>query len=180
MDTNRELLIRSLEERHPGISPGLAASFCEAVAICLQRHHSSPVEVSIKHITEVTATVNWVKPDDTTLRAWANEIDATEAGAVGIALASVELSDGLVAYARAETRTGADYYLGPADASPLDLENSHRLEVSGICSDNESKLRSRLRKKIAQAKAGISNLPAIAAIVGFSSKTVLLADMEEI
>jgi len=117
-------------------------------------------------------------PDDTILRAWANEIDATEAGAYGIALASIEISDGLVAYARAETLTGVDYYLGPADNTLLDLENSHRLEVSGISTDNESKMIARLQRKIDQAKAGNSNLPAIAAIVGFLSKSVLMEDLE--
>lgn len=176
--SRRELPIQSLEERHPGISAGLAASYYEAVSICMQRHHSSPAEISISHTTDVKANISWVEPTDTTLRAWANEIDATEAGAVGIALASVEISDGLVAYARAETRTGADYYLGPADSSLLDLENSHRLEVSGISLDSESKLRARLRNKLAQAKSGNSNLPAIAAIVGFLSKTVLISHME--
>jgi hypothetical protein len=178
LPTNRELPIKELEKRHPGISVGLAASYCEAAAICLSRHHESPANINIKHNSELIATASWDLLDDTTLRAWANETDATEAGAYGIALASVEISDGLVAYARAETRTGVDYYLGPADNSLPDLENSHRLEVSGISTDNESKMSARLQRKIAQAKAGNSNLPAIAAIVGFLSKTVLMGDLE--
>lgn len=96
-----------------------------------------------------------------------------------MALAAVEVSDGLVAYARAETRTGADYYLGEAGADLDDLENSHRLEVSGISLADEAKIQARLRRKVAQAKAGSSNLPAIAAVVGFSTKTVLMADVGE-
>jgi hypothetical protein len=178
LSTNRELPIKELEKRHPGISVGLAASYCEAATICLHRYHESPADINIKHNSELIVTTSWDLPDDTALRAWANEIDATEAGAYGMALASVEISDGLVAYARAETRTGVDYYLGPADNTLMDLENSHRLEVSGISTDNESKMSARLQRKIAQAKAGNSNLPAIAAIVGFLSKTVLMGDLE--
>jgi hypothetical protein len=41
--------------------------------------------------------------------AWANTTDTTETGAYGIAIAAVEVTDGLVTVARAETRTGADY-----------------------------------------------------------------------
>jgi hypothetical protein len=178
LSTNRELPIKELEKRHPGISVGLAVSFCEAVAICLHRHHQSPADINIKHNSELIATASWDLPDDSIQRAWANEIDATEAGAYGMALASIEISDGLVAYTRAETLSGVDYYLGPADNTLLDLENSHRLEVSGISTDNESKMIARLKRKIDQAKAGNSNLPAIAAIVGFLSKSVLMGDLE--
>ena len=175
----QELPLHELEKRHLGVTAAIASTFCEAAAICLQRHHSAPADISIKHNHELIATANWEEPNEPTLRAWANEIDTTEAGAYGLALAAVEVSDGLVAYARAETRTGADYYLGEAGADLDDLENSHRLEVSGISLADEAKINKRLRRKVAQAKAGSSNLPAIAAVVGFSNKTVLMADVGE-
>jgi hypothetical protein len=172
-----ELPLNELEKRHPGLTAAIASTYSEAAAICLQRHHSAPAEVNIKHTEELIATAHWVEPDDSSRRAWTNEIDATEAGAYGMALAAVEISDGLVAYARAETRTGADYYLGQAGFDLDDLENSHRFEVSGISLADETKINARLRRKVAQAKAGRSNLPAIAAVVGFSSKTVLIEDV---
>jgi hypothetical protein len=176
---HQELPLHELEKRHPGVTAAIASTFSEAAAICLQRHHSAPADISIRHNHELIATANWAEPDEPTLRAWANEIDTTEAGACGLALAAVEVSDGLVAYARAETRTGADYYLGEAGADLDDLENSHRLEVSGISLADVAKIQARLRRKVAQAKAGSSNLPAIAAVVGFSTKTVLMADVGE-
>jgi len=172
-----ELPLNELEKRHPGVTAAIASTYSEAAAICLQRHHTAPAEINIKHKDELIATAMWDKPDDSTLRAWANEIDATEAGAYGLALAAVEVSDGLVALARAETRTGADYYLGQAGTDLDDLENSHRFEVSGISLADETKINTRLRRKVAQAKAGRSNLPAIAAVVGFSNKTVLMEDV---
>jgi hypothetical protein len=174
---HQELPLNELEKRHPGVTAAIASTFCEAAAICLQRHHSAPADINIKHNDELVATAKWEEPDESSLRAWANEIDATEAGAYGLALAAVEVSDGFVAYARAETRTGADYYLGQAGADLDDLENSHRLEVSGISLADEAKINARLRRKVAQAKAGSSNLPAIAAVVGFSNKTVLMEDV---
>jgi len=74
----------------------------------------------------------WEATDDRTKHAWANEIDATEAGAYACVLAAVELTSGMVAVYRAETKTGADYYIVPAGNSVDDLENCLRLEVSGI------------------------------------------------
>jgi hypothetical protein len=175
-----ELPLNGLEKRHPGVTTAIASTYSEAASICLQRHHVAPAFINIRHKSELIATAIWEEPGDSTRRAWANEIDATEAGAYCLALAAIEVSDGLVAYARAETHTGADYYLGQAGTDFDDLENSHRLEVSGISLADESKINARLRRKVAQAKAGRSNLPAIAAVVGFSSKTVLMEDVGEL
>ena len=180
MIQNPELPLNELDKRHPGVTAAIASTYLEAAAVCLQRHHSNPIDINIKHINELVATAKWDQPDETSIRAWANEIDATEAGAYGVALAAVEVCDGLVAYARAETRTGADYYLGQAGTDLSDLECSHRFEVSGISLADEAKINTRLRRKIAQVKAGSSNLPAIAAVVGFSTKTVLMEAVEEV
>jgi hypothetical protein len=73
-----------------------------------------------------------VIPDSPILGAWANETDATEAGAYGCVIATVELLRDLFAVRRAETGTGADYYVGPRGAAQDDLENCFRLEVSGV------------------------------------------------
>jgi hypothetical protein len=121
---------------------------------------------------------SWVPPNAALSAAWANEIDTTEAGAYCMALAAVEECDGLVAVSRAETRTGADYYLAPVGEDTEDLETSHRLEVSGMNAGNEGALRGRLRQKQKQAKSGKSSLPAIAAVVCFETKHVLIDDVK--
>jgi hypothetical protein len=58
--------------------------------------------------------VNFDIPDARVGRAHANEIDATEIGAYGLSLAAIEAVVGLVAIRRAETLTGADWYIAPA------------------------------------------------------------------
>ena len=85
----------------------------------------------------------------------------------------------MVAVGRAETRTGADYYLGPADQTVEDYETAFRLEVSGVDNCNPSLIQTRLKQKLAQASKGESNLPAIAAVVGFSTAEVRAAEVEE-
>lgn len=119
--------------------------------------------------------LNFSVPDARVQNAHANEIDATECGAYGVCLAVVEAVDGLVAIRRCETLTGADWYLSPSGLQSEDLETCIRLEVSGISAGNSADVERRLREKIAQAARGQSNLPAIAAVVGFKALIVAIS-----
>lgn len=170
------LRIDALESSHPGLSRGVAESYREAAEVCFSRHHSPPTELALERRSLFQAIAHWQPPDERTKRAWANEIDATEAGAYCVALAALELTDGLVAVARAETHTGADYYVAPHGSMPDDLEVACRLEVSGIDDSTAASVKTRLQQKLAQAARGRSSLPAIAAVVGFSSAQVAIAD----
>ena len=78
---------------------------------------------------------------------------------------------------RAETRTGADYYVDLPGAEADDLETAIRLEVSGTSGGNTSVIESRLKQKLEQASNGDSNLPAIATVVGFSELRIVIADL---
>ena len=127
----------------------------------------------------MAATVEWEPPDERVKNAWANEIDATEAGAYACVLAAVELSDGLVAVRRAETGSGADYYIASPGTNADDLEDCIRLEVSGVDHGNTTAVNRRLRNKLEQMAAGNSNLPAIAGVAGFQAGIILLARLEE-
>ena len=110
--------------------------------------------------------------------AWANETDATEAGASACALAAVELTAGLVAGRRAETGTGADDYVAPPGASPDDLEGCLRPEVSGVDRGPAPVVRQRLDAKLRQAAAGNGNLPALAGVVGFKARPIAVSELE--
>ena len=122
------------------------------------------------------AMVEWDPPDERVLRAWANQTDATEHGAYACALAAVELMKGLVAVSRAETKTGADFYLMPIGKPPEDLKQWIRFEVSGTNLE-EHDLQSRLRGKVRQAAMGKSELPAIAAVVGFKVRLIVFQNV---
>ena len=174
------LPIHNMADRHRGLTSAVADSYTEAARVCLDRHHESPADFEIANTGAVaTVVTNWVKPDERTRGAWANEIDTTEAGAYACVLAAVELSDGLVAIHRAETRTGADYYIGPAGEQIEDLENCLRLEVSGIDRGGATAIQRRLEEKMKQAAAGASNLPAMASVVGFQSRLIVLSRVKE-
>jgi hypothetical protein len=87
------------------------------------------MEITIHSPVARKAIVEWVPVTAREKQAWANRTDAVEAGAYRMAIAAVEMTYGWFALARAETLTGADYYVGPAGA---DLESAYRLEVSGV------------------------------------------------
>ncbi len=178
-ETRPALPIHDLEQRHVGLTEAIADSYAEAARVCLDRHHQSPTDFDLSRRGARSSTVvEWQPSDARVRRAWANEIDTTEAGAYACALAAVELSDGLVAVRRAETMTGADYYLSPPGSSPDNLEDCLRLEVSGVDRGSAVAVERRLKDKLAQAAAGNSNLPAMAGVVGFRARLIMLEDLD--
>lgn len=169
-----KLPLKGLSDRHPGLSEIIAGYYEEAAGICLDRHHLSPVEFTIENSgTSTPVTVEWIRAEGDILRAWANEIDTTEAGACGCCLAALEVSLGMVAVYRAETKSGADYYVASAGSDPDDLETCLKLEISGLDRGDMSRVKQRIREKLDQAAAGTSNLPALAGVVGFRVGIIL-------
>lgn len=174
----RILPLKNLAKRHEGLTPEIAACFLQAAGVCLDKHHISPVNFLVEDYSEkYEVQVSWRKTDSKTQGAWANRSDRIRDGAYACAIAAVEEGRKLFAVQRAETLTGADYYVAPSEASLDDLESWSRLEVSGT-DLNKTEVRSRLKKKVSQTIKGISNLPAIAVIVGFKVKLIVMKSIE--
>lgn len=175
-----KLPLDNLADRHPGLTKAISDGYIEAASVCMNRHHQPPVDISVDSQNNPDEyIVEWKVPDQRIIMAWANETDATEYGAYAISLAAIEIVQGLVAVRRAETLTGADYYIAPIGSAPDDLEGCLRLEISGTDRGNKSDIKKRLKSKIKQTTAGASNLPAIASVVGFRELTVAMATVEE-
>ncbi|MDQ4420310.1 hypothetical protein OOT33_07665 [Sphingobium sp. DEHP117] len=174
------LPLAEMDQRHPGLTEGMAQMFFEAASVCFARHHSRPSVVDIETVDGSSqATVDWLAPTPQMDRAYANTIDTTEWGAYGVSLAALELQTGYVAVQRAETLSGADFYVAPATAANDDLETALRLEVSGTDQGARSVCRTRLTKKIDQTRAAGHSKPALASVVGFSEKLVLVSQVIE-
>lgn len=177
---SKALDLENMQERHPALTLAIAACNREAACVCLSRHHPTPVEFSISdNGTQSEVIVQWTVPDGRTKAAWANEIDTTEAGAYCCVIAGVEHARGFVAIRRAETKTGADYYIALPKHTLDDLEDFIRLEVSGTDKGDGTEVAARLKSKLSQAQQGKSNLPAIAGVVGFAAKLIAIADLAE-
>jgi len=174
------LNLQAMHERHRALTLHVAGGYQEAAGVCLSRHHMPPVEITLSDDgVESPAEVTWVPPDPRTRGAWANATDATAAGAYGCVIAGVEELRQFVAVRRAETGTGADYYVGPPGAGESDLEDCIRLEVSGVDAGDHRQGARRVLQKVQQAREGKSSLPALAGVMGFSARLLVLQDVEE-
>lgn len=169
----RPLRFENLAQRHP-IDPHQLQGYANAAKVRLEAHHTCPVRFElISNGVSVLYEVDWTPVDESLRRSYLNAEDAKRDGAYVMAMAAVEDLDGMVGVARAETGTGADYYVAPVASEPDDLENAVRLEVSGT-DGSRAEVRRRLREKIAQTQRGCSEVPAIAAVVGFRTRLILL------
>lgn len=175
------LLIMDLHERHPGLTERVAAYYAEGASVCLSRHHESPAGIGVECDNgRLDGVIKWPAATDDINAAWANKDEATRDGAYAVTLAAVEEVEELVAIHRAQTRTGADYYVASKGTPRDDLENAYRLEVSGLDSGNEAAIRQRVLQKKEQTRRGECDLPALAAVVGFKSALVILAYVKDI
>jgi hypothetical protein len=169
-----------MADRHQGLTSALAESYLEAARVCLDRHHVSPREFTIQTQTSASqATARWDAPDNRVRGAYANKTDTTETGAYACVIAAVELVEGLFAVRRAETCTGADYYLAPLGKGIEDLEDCLRLEVSGTDAEAKLAVERRLRQKVQQTLDGSSSLPALAGVVGFPSLLICIERVKD-
>jgi hypothetical protein len=176
------LPLRDMSDRHRGLTRALADSYLEAARVSLGRHHEPPQEFTLQNAShssnaELLILLEWKPPDDRCRAAWANQDDATRDGAYACAIAAIELLLGLYAIRRAETLTGADYYVAPSGHTSEDLEDCYRLEVSGT-NAGEYEVQRRLSMKVRQAQHGRSNLPAWVVVVGFRVKRIAMQAVE--
>ncbi|MCY1042698.1 hypothetical protein OV208_15340 [Corallococcus sp. bb12-1] len=168
----------SLHERHSGVTPIVCAYFGEAARCMLSMHHVSPCLLSIRNNqSKKKRTISWSAVSEKDRYAHANLDDATRDGAYIVAVAVVEAELGLFTVERATTRTGCDFYASPHQ-DPDDLEEAYRLEVSGTNLGNESDVRTRLKEKIEQTRRAGAILPAVACVVGFEARTVMIEKAE--
>lgn len=169
----RKLEFEDLELRHP-IDPHQLRGYANAAKVRLAVHHAPPVDFHIQSMSATeTCSIQWSPPDALLVRSYNNADDAKRDGAYVLAFAALEEFEGLVGIGRAETKSGADYYVAPASSPLEDFESAWRLEVSGTDGDH-NEVRKRLKQKKLQALKGDADGPAIAAVVGFKSRIIMV------
>lgn len=165
--------------------------FDSAQRVVLDRHHTPPVplRVAVLNAGAEAATLTehphgWEVSGARTRAGHANTADATRDAAYGVAISAAGAHLNLVALSRAECLTGSDWYLGPPGqpmgAEEDDLERSVKLEVSGVDAGDRSRILERVEQKLTQAEEGDSDLPAVAAVVAFRERLVVLAELERV
>ncbi len=160
----------------PALTEAIGMTFAEAAAVCLRhKNHTSPVQANvITGVTEFSVELIFPAVTDQMTRSWADIKEATEAGAVGIAILVICRTEGLTVVERSVKGTGVDYWLGSEGDSAF--QRKARLEVSGTLDGSDSVIKQRIRQKTEQTKpSDTTRLPAYVVVVGFSRPTIEVA-----
>lgn len=152
----------------------------EAASVCLSRFHEPPTVLETTHRQSTRwLSTSWTEPSPQLRGAWANEIDATEIGACGVAIAAVEHLTGLRVVSRAAHGSGADYRLSSReptdDDGELDLEEALRLEVGGTSARSREGVWALASDKVKQIRR-VPGPSGIAVAVGFKERLVVIRD----
>lgn len=157
-----------------GLSPHYGGFLWEGAAICFNENgHPEDVQLpSEGHFTE-TYEVACGQLHPNAYKSFADLQEATEYGAMGIALAIISTETGLKAR-RCHKGTGFDFWLGKEDGGFV-FNDKARIEVSGILNDSIKAAYARLKEKLDQTmQSAHTGLPAFAAVVEFSNPKILI------
>lgn len=162
------LFLDHLKAGLPGVSQARGAEHSEACLVCLSlQNHSTGVELLVDGSFNQSFQVWWNdKLTSQIQRSWADEQEAVESAACGIAFLLILQLTAFTVIERTRKGTGFDYWLGHEDNESI-LEA--RLEVSGILkAEKDSEIKKRVREKLGQVDRSNNRLPAYIVIVEFS------------
>jgi hypothetical protein len=144
-------------------------AYAEAAAVCLEeRQHKKGVIFSIQGNNTEEVQLTWLDINQKIKDNWTDLQEATEYGAICLAIWAVHEMTDYKVIRRSSKLTGFDYWLGDkADKYPF--QDKARLEVSGILKGTKSQIKQRVKSKINQTdKSDFMNLPAVIVVVEFS------------
>ena len=165
----------------PGVTAETGAALAQAAGVCLESQgHAQGVNLRVRGDRQGNHELHWPLETPQAQRSWANEDEATEQGAAGVAVLLAREEVGYLVVERANRGAGFDYWLGsqPAEVAPYEA----KMEVSGIRNGDESDIRRRVREKLDQiarhAPSVASNLPAYAVVTEFSRPVAEIREMK--
>ena len=158
-----------------GLSVRVGGAMAEAAAVCLDDcGHGTPARLTVDGNERRVYDLVWRLADDQSRRTWADEQEATEQGACGIAILVVRSIRGHEVLERSRKGTGFDYWLGKPNDMPFAAKS--RLEVSGIRRGDTRSVAARVQQKIRQISVSSGRLPGIVVVVEFSTPLARMVD----
>lgn len=161
-----QLDLKKLAEGTDHLTPAMCASLAEAATICLSQHEHHLD--GVLHVEEQKIPIVCATLDPRAESTHRDLPEATEDGAVGVAIALIIAGTGFDVVERSFKGTGFDWYLAKKDAIDP-FENSACIEVSGILHEDPEKMKRRSAQKLKQVKKGKQDLPGYVVIVGFAA-----------
>ena len=150
----------------PAISPNRGLAMAEAGGVCLESQgHLVGVQLQIKGRVKEIYQLAWPPITEQIRKTWNDLEEATEHGAMGVAVLLAKKAMGYAALVRSRKGTGFDYWIG--DESTIPFQYKARLEISGILNGNDNDVKRRIRQKLEQTTRSDGSLPAYAIVVEF-------------
>ena len=150
-DGRLTLTLDDLSSGATGVTPAYGRSLAEAAGVCLDdQEHANPIRFHIPDIDPQTCDLTWPTISERTRLTWNDDEDATEHGAMAIALLFTIRFLGYRIVGRMKKGKGVDFLLArsTSDAS----EEPVYLEVSGIRHGNAATIQRRLKEKLQQTE----------------------------
>lgn len=164
------LQLDQLSSGFKGVTPALGKSYTEAASVCFdeQGHLNGNCRLTVRSDERSQFTLHWLQVTDQMKRSYADYDEATEWGAICVALIVVKELTGMTVFERSYRGTGFDYYIGLEAVESRPFDNKARLEISGLRKATSQKVTARVRKKCKQTQVSDGCLPALVAVVEFS------------
>jgi len=144
----------SLKDGIMGLTKETGGFMLQACMVCLDNQgHQSDVDFKLSGIQQVNIKLNWEQEVSQRIRRnWSDLQEATEYGAVALAIVCAEQFSSYDTVERSTKGTGFDYWLGEEDEWGV-FQRKARLEVSGILMETASNtVTKRVREKLNQVK----------------------------
>lgn len=162
------IMLDSLREGIPSFTPEFGSILAQVASFCLEnQNHRCSVQMTVNGEYNDVLSLSWESVTDQIRRNWNDLQEATEFGAVGIAILLIIRLTEYTVVQRAWKGTGFDYWLGYKN--DILFQNKARLEVSGILKGDKKMVEYRVNQKIKQVETYDSPLPAFIIVVEFSN-----------
>ena len=147
----RNLNLNDLSNGFAGITPAFGEALAEAGGLCLESQgHSRGVKLLLRGYRDNNYSLDWPYVTGQIHRCYNDPEEATEWGAVGVAVLLAKTEAGYSVIERSRKGTGFDYWIG--DETDLPFEKKARLEISGIRKGTNRQINARVKQKLKQVK----------------------------
>lgn len=173
------LRLKDLAKVSPSLTRAVGYAMAEAASVVVESmKHAPPVRlVANVRRRRRDFDLDALRVTDAMRASHADEGRATEDGAYGVAILLAREVDSLMIVRKSVRGEGVDWWFTDDPNQPfqrrLELEVTHRVEVSGTTQDRRDAVRRRVTQKVAQSRrSDATRTPAIIIVVDFRSLRV--------
>lgn len=169
------LNLSDLQVGFPAVSPAYGETLAQVGGLCLEsQEHGRGVQLRVRGDRSNSYSVAWPQVTEQVRRGFNDPEEATEFGAVGVAILLAKREIGYSVIERSRKGNGFDYWMG--HESGLPFERKARLEISGIRRGRDREINARVRQKLKQIERSGYSPAAYVIVVEFGAP---LAEVRE-